>query len=303
VSEFHDGRVPEIEDPGRHVDGDAYRMAAIRETFEESGILLAYNNGFGRLLEVEDTQREAGRKAIHKGDIAFPTWLAQKGGRPDVGMYHNNMLGIIVSDVLLENLIPFTRWITPPNVPKRFTTQMYLYFLPISTASDKIGAFKEAVIPTPTHDGGLEHTAAKFLPPSAWLDMARSGEIIMFPPQFFLLTMISQFLVPTPHTPLSPETLEQQRKQLRQFVKSSRRDPSWADACISPVALMGGQYGDGRAVLSLEKPGLDLAKLGRKGIKEYVVMVKFAKEGPRKCEVRLREEVLGAEDGKDTSKL
>jgi hypothetical protein len=62
-------------------------MAAIRETFEESGILLAYNNGFGRLLEVEDSQREAGRKAIHKGDIAFPKWLAQKGGRADVGMY------------------------------------------------------------------------------------------------------------------------------------------------------------------------------------------------------------------------
>jgi hypothetical protein len=180
---------------------------------------------------------------------------------------------------------------------------MYLYFLPISSAPDKIGAFKEAVIPTPTHDGGLEHTAAKFLPPSAWLEMARSGEIIMFPPQFFLLTMISQFLVPNPHTPLSPETLEQQRKQLRQFVKSSRRDPTWGDACISPVALMGGQYGDGRAILSLEKPGLDLGKLGRKGIKEYVVLVQFSKEGPRKCEVRLREEVLGNGDGKETGKL
>lgn len=85
VSEFHDGRVPDIEDPGRHIDGDAYRLAAIRETFEESGILLAYNNGFGRLLEVEDSQREAGRKAVHKGEESFPKWLAKKGGRPDVG--------------------------------------------------------------------------------------------------------------------------------------------------------------------------------------------------------------------------
>jgi hypothetical protein len=208
-----------------------------------------------------------------------------------------------LSNIFSENLIPFTRWITPPNVPKRFTTQMYLYFLPITSAPDKIGAFKEAVIPTPTHDGGLEHTAAKFLPPSAWLDMAKSGEIIMFPPQFFLLTMISQFLKPTVDAPMSPETLEQQRKQLRQFVKHSRRDPSWGDACISPLGILGGKYGDGRAVLSLEKPGLDLAKLGRKGIKEYVVLVQFSKEGPRKCEVRLREEVLGSEGGKETGKL
>src|ERR1700753_2590512 len=34
-----------------------------------------------------------------------------------------------------DNLIPFTRWITPPNVPKRFTTQMYLYFLPLPSES------------------------------------------------------------------------------------------------------------------------------------------------------------------------
>jgi len=275
VSEFHDGRVPSPENPKRHVDGDAYRLAAIRETFEESGILLAYNNGFGRLLEVEDSEREAGRKAIHKGDIAFPTWLSQKGGRPDV-----------------KNLIPFTRWITPPNVPKRFTTQMYLYFLPLSTASSKIGPLsttREAVIPNPTPDGGLEHTTAQFLPAEKWLDMARSGEIILFPPQFFLLTMVSQFLTPTLPNAVTSETLEQQRKELRQFLKSG--DPSWADVCISPQALIG-QIGDGRAVLSLEHPGMGLEEQGRKGIKDYVVMVKFSKEGPRNVEIKTKKEIL-----------
>lgn len=79
-------------------------MAAIRETFEESGILLAYNNGFGRLLEVPDKEREEGRKLTHSKKVDFRKWLASKGGRADV-----------------EGLIPFTRWVTPTNVPKRFS--------------------------------------------------------------------------------------------------------------------------------------------------------------------------------------
>jgi hypothetical protein len=59
-------------------------MAAIRETFEESGILLA-KDGSRRLLEVAESERESGRKAIHKGDISFPDWLSKQGGSPDTG--------------------------------------------------------------------------------------------------------------------------------------------------------------------------------------------------------------------------
>ena len=54
VSTFHDGEMPGPESPDRHVDSDVYRMAAIRETFEESGIILARNSGFGRLIEVPE---------------------------------------------------------------------------------------------------------------------------------------------------------------------------------------------------------------------------------------------------------
>jgi hypothetical protein len=86
VDTFHDGTVPAEGDPSRHVDSETYRLAAVRETFEESGILLSFNNGFGRLLEVEDSEREAGRKAIHQKEVPFGKWLSQKGGRPDVGM-------------------------------------------------------------------------------------------------------------------------------------------------------------------------------------------------------------------------
>ena len=70
-----------------HMDNEVYRLAAIRETFEESGILLARNNGFGRLIEVEDKEREEGRRQVHSGEIEFPKWLARKGGRADLGTY------------------------------------------------------------------------------------------------------------------------------------------------------------------------------------------------------------------------
>ncbi|TID19503.1 hypothetical protein E2P81_ATG06671 [Venturia nashicola] len=296
VDTFHDGTIPTDEDPSRHTDSETYRLAAVRETFEESGILLAYNNGFGRLLEVEDTEREAGRKAVHKKEVPFTKWLSKKGGRPDTGMRDRKAeCKSIKLTWAVDNLIPFTRWITPPNVPKRFTTQMYLYFLPVSTANaPKIGgpllSAREALIPNPTHDGGLEHTEAKFLPAETWLEQARSGKIILFPPQFFLLTIVSQFLTPKVPNVLTPETLEQQRKQLKQFVKRGGFPP-WGEACISPQALIG-QLGNGKVVLSLEHPGLDLEKHGRIGVKDFVVLVKFSKEGPRDLEIKTRKEIM-----------
>ena len=88
LSAQHDGPIPELDASTRHQDGEVYRLGAIRETFEESGILLARNNGFGRLIEVDDDEREEGRKAVHRGELDFPAWLARKGGRADVGVHN-----------------------------------------------------------------------------------------------------------------------------------------------------------------------------------------------------------------------
>lgn len=74
--------------PERHRDGRAYRLGAIRETFEESGILLA-RAGRGKgapLLDVPEDVRERARKDIYENRITFTDWLASLGGVPDVGM-------------------------------------------------------------------------------------------------------------------------------------------------------------------------------------------------------------------------
>ncbi len=82
-----DSDIPGPEDPRRHRDGDAYRLGAIRECFEESGLLLARGkNASGTLLDVSEERREQGRHAIHENKVLFQDWVDQCGGIPDTGM-------------------------------------------------------------------------------------------------------------------------------------------------------------------------------------------------------------------------
>jgi 8-oxo-dGTP pyrophosphatase MutT (NUDIX family) len=278
-------------------------MAAIRETFEECGILLAKSKKTSKLFtEISDEERGTGRRDIHNGKVRFAELLEKWGAVPDTA-----------------SLIPFTRWITPPNVPKRFSTQMYIYFLPIGSSSPtKHASSKEVpgleeedeiVIPNPTHDGGIEHTAARFLPPNKWIDLARQNRIILFPPQFFLTLLLSPYLSPNVTSSSSPTPslaeLQLEREKLLDFLAKPRiydgqPEVSFAEACISPLGLGKGQYVNAgldkeTAVLLLDRPGREIEeqRQGRKGIREWVVTTKFKKEGPRDVDVTRRQDVLG----------
>ena len=204
----------------------------------------------------------------------------------------------LLNYVSADGLIPFTRWITPANLLKRFTTQMYIYFLPLREApsgacSNALPTDSEAMIAHPTSDGGIEHTTARFLPPSKWLDMSRAGEVILFPPQFFLLHLLAPFLSPEQGGG-SPSTdeLVRQRQRVVEFVTSG--DPPWTEKCMSPTGLMW-KRGDGRAVLGLDKPGTELEGSKRRGDRERVVLVEFGKGGPRRVEVAWRADVFREE--------
>lgn len=202
-------------------------------------------------------------------------------------------------------------------MPKRFTTQMYIYFLPTLSGtplsangqpnSNAEDFEPEVSIPTPTTDGGVEHTTARFLPASVWLRLAQEGRIILFPPQFFLLHQAAQHFdnltAPTAYGSITRDTvpreeLEVRRKRLVDFIKSG--SPPWTEKCISPTVQPprgGKRRQDGRVVLGLERPGpeLEAAKLGRKGHHEDCVLVDFRKEGPRRVAVISREEAMQPE--------
>ena len=173
----------------------------------------------------------------------------------------------------------------------------------------------EAVIHTPTHDGGLEHTAATFDDVSSWLSKAHHNEIILFPPQLYLLTILSQFLTgPPPFLPSvalpsaqrqtsAQEHYQAQRDAILAFAANptpgSGDHPTgairWADKVMGTAQLFVSR--DGRSVLGLDKPGWELKGTGRGGDWERVVLARFAKEGMRDGEVRWRKSVLAEERG------
>ncbi|KAG9232945.1 hypothetical protein BJ875DRAFT_485603 [Amylocarpus encephaloides] len=285
-----DGDLPAVDDPLRHFDGPTYRLGAVRECFEESGILLARKKGdkSGELLQVDENEREKARKEIHGGKIRFEDWVERVGGEIDA-----------------ESLIPFTRWVTPTNLPKRFTTQMYLYFLPLQASVSS-----KSTIPVPTHDGGLEHATAAFSPCSSWLHQAKSNQIILFPPQYYLMHLLAPFLTASSSSasssssPPSNTELQRQRDAVLEFLDGDGdgMGVKWAFKVMSPTSLLM-RKSDGRVVLALDKPGPELKGSGRKGDTLRVVLVKFGKGGPRDVEVRWRKDVLDEERTGEESKL
>ncbi|OJJ02407.1 hypothetical protein ASPVEDRAFT_83913 [Aspergillus versicolor CBS 583.65] len=275
---LQDGRCPPPEDVKRHEDASWYRNAAIRELFEESGILLAKDQSSGKMLAVREEERDKGRREIHQKKTTFSEWLQKQNTAavPDI-----------------DNLIPFTRWVTPPNVPKRYTTQMYLYFLPLPLESDKsllseIPAEGEREeIQTPTSDGGVEIAEAQFLPASEWLRQAGQGEIILYPPQFVLLSLVSQFLDKGTRT-APAEELQQRRTQLIEFAHSS--SPPWTEKCISPK--VGKFTDDGRAIMKLDHPGPELQGTERRGEFDRVVFVRFKDGSSRELSMAWKKDVF-----------
>lgn len=209
-----------------------------------------------------------------------------------------------------ENLLPFTRWVTPPGPPKRFTTQMYVYMLPLGDEEEETDAEREARIPTP--DGGAEITTARFDDVDAWLARQRRGDVVLFPPQCFLLHLLAPFLRGASPSPSSLSRGDRvahyraQRARLREFMdavptsthpaaaKHATSGIPWAEKVISPVVL-GLRAEDGRTILGLDKPGGELRGTGKGGDWERVVLVRFGKGGPTEMEVRGREEVLAEE--------
>ncbi len=108
----------------------AFRVAAIRETFEEAGILLARPHGAEALIDAERLRalEAAHRASLGHGhdDAAFGAMLEQEG-----------------LAVAADLLVPFAHWITPANQAKRYDTHFFLAVAPADQAGMHDG--REAV--------------------------------------------------------------------------------------------------------------------------------------------------------------
>jgi 8-oxo-dGTP pyrophosphatase MutT (NUDIX family) len=91
--------------------GTALRVAAIRETFEECGVLLARTRG--------------------EAELIGPTRLAEISKRFRRALVEDTatMLDLVEAETLelaFDLLVPFAHWITPEFMPKRFDTHFFL---------------------------------------------------------------------------------------------------------------------------------------------------------------------------------
>jgi 8-oxo-dGTP pyrophosphatase MutT (NUDIX family) len=93
----------------------SFRIAAIRETFEESGILLARSRGSAALIDARRARKieAAHRAALCERKTTFHKVLADNG-----------------LALALDELVPYAHWITPEGMPKRFDTWFFLAAAP-----------------------------------------------------------------------------------------------------------------------------------------------------------------------------
>ena len=133
-------------------NSNTVRVAAIRETFEECGVLLARPRGSGDLIDAGRLEPLGARyrEPLQNGEIS--------------------MLEMVQTEELelaFDLLVPFAHWITPKFMPKRFDT----YFFLVAAPADQLAA----------HDGFESVDSLWTTIPSA-LELERTGQrTIIFP--------------------------------------------------------------------------------------------------------------------------
>ena len=136
----------------------AFRVAAIRELFEEAGIFLARDSG-DRFLALKDDgarQRLAeARHQLHAGDLAFHALLEREQLR-----------------LATEVVLPFAHWVTPPIDVRRFDTRFFVAPLPAGQE--------------PVHDA-RETTESVWMTPADALAASTDGTISLPPPTWITL--------------------------------------------------------------------------------------------------------------------
>jgi 8-oxo-dGTP pyrophosphatase MutT (NUDIX family) len=138
---------PELYSGGEGLDEAtlSFRIAAIRETFEESGILLARPKGSTVLV---DARRASEIEAAHRADLC-------DGKITFLKVLTDN--GMVLA---LDALVPYAHWITPEGMPKRFDTWFFLAAAP----PEQLGA----------HDG-KESTDSIWVSPREALEGGETG--------------------------------------------------------------------------------------------------------------------------------
>ncbi|KAF8462531.1 hypothetical protein BDZ91DRAFT_734036 [Kalaharituber pfeilii] len=250
------------------------KTCAIRETFEETGVLLADPSSFTDAKSVAPPPLPT-RDTLTPG-TTFQQFLTA----------HNLTLPT-------ASLHPFTCWITPLTFKRRYRTTMFLAFLPphIST---------HACIPSPASTGD-EILQAQWIHPRDILSAyyahslckqskstlpsasaKQEPKLILFPPQLYLLTILSQCL-----------TLPFPRKVLLRMADETLFGQYVIQPYVKKMVVVGEEQRKA-TVLGVDRP---------RGDAERWLLVENGKEGPERVEVMEREALNGVLEQVEKAKL
>jgi 8-oxo-dGTP pyrophosphatase MutT (NUDIX family) len=144
--------------------GLAFYMAAVRETFEEAGILLALHRENETPLYIDSTAEprfDAYRDQLNAGELDLKSILEQEDLLADVGQMHY-----------------IARWITPLGSPRRFDARFFIAQIP----SNQI----------PLHDDG-ELVDSRWLSPHEIIEKCNREEMVLMTPTLRMIHCLSKF--------------------------------------------------------------------------------------------------------------
>ncbi len=144
--------------------GLAFWVAAIRESFEEAGVLLAYD-GDGDVIHLDDP-RTTERFRVHRDDV-------DQSRRRLIDVCRDEGLQLAV-----DRMHYFSNWITPEGAPRRYDTRFFVSAAPPGQ--------------TPLEDG-VETIAHLWVTPGEALARNRAGGFEMIFPTIVSLEAIDRF--------------------------------------------------------------------------------------------------------------
>jgi 8-oxo-dGTP pyrophosphatase MutT (NUDIX family) len=138
--------------------------AAVRETFEESGVLLAGESADSVIADTTGDDWEADRVALEARELAMTEFLDRRGL-----VLRTDLLGA------------WSGWLTPVFEPKRYRTWFFVAELPEGQL---------------TRDVSTESDHVVWLPAIRAVEQAEAGEILMLPPTYITSLDVAQHADP-----------------------------------------------------------------------------------------------------------
>lgn len=138
--------------------------SAVRETFEESGVLLAGESADSVVADTTGADWEADRLALERRELALTEFLARRGL-----VLRTDLLGA------------WAGWLTPIFEPKRYRTWFFVAELPEGQR---------------TRDVSTESDHVVWLPALRAVEQAEEREILMLPPTYITSLDVAQYADP-----------------------------------------------------------------------------------------------------------